>query len=377
MSQIAPDNISEHRSSQRILLLLSKALDQLIVPVVSVLIALAVGALLMLTIGIDPWDAYTQLWAGIAESKYQVGIVLIKATPLILAGLGLGLAFRSGVFNIGAEGQLYIGALAGTAIGIQDWGLPSALHILLVLMAAFLAGGLWAAFAGFLKAKFQVNEVITTILLNYIAIFLVSYFTHGPMRDNPDAAASLPHTPEVQLTARMPMIWEGTRLHAGFFVAILAAVIIYFLIFHTSFGFKARAVGFSPSAAYYAGMKVIPVVVLAMLVSGGLAGVAGMVEVMGVQRRLRDMFSPGIGYTAIAIALLGQNNPIGIVLAGILFGALEAGANNMEALAGVPATIADVIQAVVIFMVAIGVVWRSDWVRGWVAARFSREERDK
>ena len=141
----------------------------------------------------------------------------MKAIPLILTGLGLSLAFRSGVFNIGGEGQIYIGALAGTWVGIQNWGLSQPVHIALTLLAGFIAGGLWGAFAGYLRARYQINEIITTILLNYIAIFLVSYFTHGPMRDNPDAAASLPHTPEVLLTSRLPLIWQGTRLHAGIY----------------------------------------------------------------------------------------------------------------------------------------------------------------
>lgn len=346
-----------------------RLLDQFLIPSAAVLLGLLVGAGLMLLIGINPLDAYAQMWAGIAATPYQLGVVLIKATPLLLTGLGLGFAFRSGVFNIGAEGQIYIGALAGTAVGIQDWGLPLALHLPLALVAGFVGGGIWAMIPGYLKARHQVNEVITTILLNYIAIFLVSYFTHGPLRDNPEAVASLPHTPEVLVTSRLPVIWPGTRLHAGFLLALLAAGLLYFIMFHTSFGYKARTVGSSPDAARYAGMSVVRVMVLAMLISGGLAGLAGTSEILGVQRRLRDMFSPGLGFTAIAIALLGANNPLGIVFAAILFGALQAGANNMQALAGVPVTIVEVIQAVVIFAVAIGVMQRRGILKQWLERR--------
>jgi general nucleoside transport system permease protein len=361
---------------QTILNRIVSAVDALLAPLIAVITGLVIGAVLMQLIGVNPLEAYQALWSGVAGGKYQIGIVLVKATPLIIAGLGLSLAFRCGVFNIGGEGQIYIGALAGTWVGIQNWGLPQPVHIGLALLAGFIGGGLWAAFAGYLRARYQINEIITTILLNYIAIFLVSYFTHGPMRDNPGAAASLPHTPEVLITSRLPLIWQGTRLHAGFIVALVLAVVIYFIIFHTSFGFKARAVGFSATAARYAGMHVVWVVVLAMFISGGLAGIAGTTEILGVQRRLRDMFSPGTGYTAIAIALVGKNHPLGVILAGLLFGALEAGANNMEALAGVPSTIVSVIQAVVIFLVAISVAWRNQPLRDWLRNRLANAAKE-
>lgn len=349
--------------------MLRSLVNQVALPALAVAGSLFIGALLMLIIGIDPLNAYIQLWAGVAADPYQLGVTLVKTTPLLLTGLGLGLAFRSGVFNIGAEGQIYMGALAGVVVGIQDWGLPIVLHLPLSLLAGFLGGGLWGAIPGFLKARLQVNEVITTILMNYIALFLVSYFTHGPLRADQTSAAALPHTAEVLITSRLPIIWPGTRLHLGFVLALLAAVVMYFIVYRTSFGFKARAVGFSQPAARYAGIAVVPIVVMAMFLSGGLAGMAGAIEILGVQRRLRAQFSAGSGYTAIAIALLGKNHPIGIVLAALLFGALEAGVNNMEALAGVPATLVEVIQATVIFLVAVSIAWRSDTVRRWIRQR--------
>jgi ABC-type uncharacterized transport system permease subunit len=332
-----------------------------LLPFGAVIAALIVGAFLIALTGTDPFFAYQKMWEGIARSNYQVGLVLVKATPLMIIGLGLGFVFNTGVFNIGAEGQLYMGALLGTAIGIQDWGLPAWLHITVSLLGGFVGGGLWGLLPGYLKARHNINEVITTILLNYIAIYIVSYFTHGPLRDNPFAEAALPQTPEVQASSQLPLIWPPTRLHAGFLLGLVLAVILYLVTYHMAFGYKARAVGSSPAAAHYAGMNTTLIMVVVMVVSGGLAGVAGTVEILGVQHRLRDMFSPGLGYSAIAIALMGNNHPLGIILASLLFGALQVGANNMQALAGVPVTIVDVLQATVIFFVAVSAMvrWRT------------------
>lgn len=320
--------------------------------------ALIVGAFLIALTGTDPLFSYQKMWEGIAKSNYQIGLVLVKATPLMIIGLGLGFVFNTGVFNIGAEGQLYMGALFGTAIGIQDWGLPAWLHISLSLFGGFIGGGLWGLLPGYLKGRHNINEVITTILLNYIAIYIVSYFTHGPLRDNPFAEAALPQTPEVQASSQLPLIWPPTRLHAGFLLGLGLALILYLVTYRMAFGYKARAVGSSPAAAYYAGMNTTWITIIVMVVSGGLAGMAGTVEILGVQHRLRDMFSPGLGYSAIAIALMGNNHPVGIILASLLFGALQVGANNMQALAGVPVTIVDVIQATVIFFVAVSAMVR-------------------
>ncbi len=341
------------------------SLQIILLPFGAVLAALIVGAILIALTGVNPFFAYQKMWEGIAKSNYQVGLVLVKATPLLIIGLGLGFVFNSGVFNIGAEGQLYMGALLGTAIAIQDLGVPAWLHVALSLVGGFVGGGLWGLLPGYLKARHNINEVITTILLNYIAIYIVSYFTHGPLRDNPLAEAALPQTPQVQLSSQLPLIWPPTRLHAGFPLGLGLALVLYLVTYRMAFGYKARAVGSSPAAAHYAGMNTTLIMVIVMVVSGGLAGVAGTVEILGVQHRLRDMFSPGLGYSAIAIALMGNNHPFGILLAALLFGALQVGANNMQALAGVPVTIVDVIQATVIFFVAVSAMirWRASLPR--------------
>lgn len=331
-------------------------LSVVLFPLVAVMAALLIGGLLILSIDIDPFYAYKVMLTGIAENKYAIGTVFVKAIPLFITGLGLAFAFRSGVFNIGAEGQMYMGALFGTFIGIQDWGLSWSLHILLCLVAAFIGGGLCAAFPGFLKAKYEVNEIITTILLNYISSNLITYLARGPMRADQTSIASPQQTEEVLKTARLPIIVEGTRLHFGLIVGLILMFLLAFLMFNTSFGFKCRMVGLNPTTSTYAGLNVVSLIVLSMIISGGLSGIAGSVEVMGVQRRLRGGFISSTGFKAIAVALLGRNNPYGIFFTALLFGALEVGANSMESLAGVPSPIVETIQAVVIFLIALSSV---------------------
>ncbi len=230
-----------------------------------------------------------------------------------------------------------MGALFGYFIGIQDWGLPRSLHNPAVsFVAAFIGGGLWAALSGFLKARYEVNEIITTILLNYVSSNLITYLARGPMRADQMSIASPQQTAEVLKSARLPIIVEGTRLHFGLVVGLILMFLLAFLMFNTSFGFKCRMVGLNPIASTHAGLNVVSLIVLSMIISGGLSGIRGSVEVMGVQRRLRGGFIGSTGFKAIAVALLGRNNPYGIFFTSLLFGALEVGANSMESLAGVP-----------------------------------------
>lgn len=333
---------------------LRSKLPDILFPIFAIVFSLFIGGLLILTIGINPLSAYGVMLKGIAESKYAVGTVFVKATPLFITGMGLAFAFRSGIFNIGAEGQIYIGALFGTFVGIHDWGLPAPLHVFLCLLAAFIGGGIWGAIPGFLKAKYSVNEIITTILMNYIATNLIAYLARGPMRDNQKSLAAPQQTAEVLKTARLPIIVSETRLHAGFLIALVIMLILCVIMFTTSFGFKCKLVGLNTEASKYAGLNVLTLAVLAMAISGGLCGIAGTVEIMGVQRRLRGAFIGNTGFKAIAVALLGKNNPAAILFTALLFGALEVGANSMESLAGVPSPIVDTIQAVVIFVIALG-----------------------
>lgn len=335
----------------------TKKLAVVLFPVAAVFAALCIGSILIFSIGINPITAYGVMFKGIAENRYAIGTVFVKATPLFITGMGLAYAFRAGIFNIGAEGQIYFGALFGTIVGILDIGIPAPLHILICLIASFIGGGIWASIPGFLKAKYSVNEIITTILMNYISSNLITYLARGPLRDNQKSLAAPQQTAEVMKSARLPIIIQGTRLHFGFVIAIIIMITLAFVMYRTSFGFKCKLVGLNPEASRYAGLNVISLGVLAMVISGGLCGVAGTIEILGVQRRLRGSFIGNTGFKAIAVALLGKNNPIAILFTSLLFGALEVGANSMESLAGVPSPIIETIQSIVIFLIALGALF--------------------
>lgn len=356
---------------------LSTMLSSLLFPFAAILISLIIGGIFIYSIGINPFSAYGMMFQGIASSRYQISVVFIKTTPLLITALGLAFAFRSGIFNIGAEGQIYIGALFGTIVGTLDMGFPRAVHILLCIAAAFIGGGFWASIPGYLKAKFNVNEIITTILMNYIASNLIAYLVRSPLRADQTSIASPQQTAEVVNSASLPIILEGTRLHFGFIIALILIGVVWFLMYSSSFGYKCRMIGLNPTASAYAGLNVVSLMVIAMIISGGLAGVAGAVEVMGVQRRLRASFMGSIGFKAIAVALLGKNNPIGILLTSVLFGALEVGSNTMESLAGVPAPLVEIIQATVILLVALSSVINENNFLGKTLHKFPKTEKGK
>ncbi|NPV69301.1 MAG: ABC transporter permease [Firmicutes bacterium] len=298
--------------------------------------------------GISPVAAYQALLAGSVGSKNAIGETLVKAAPLMLTGLSFAVAFRCGLVNIGGEGQLYMGALAATCAGVFVKGLPTAIHLPLAVAAGFSGGGLWGLIPGWLKTRFGANEIITTVMLNYVAIYFVSYLVTGPLKAPP---GSSPHTEPVAASAVLPRILPGTRLHLGFIVAVAAVVFYYVFLWKTREGFELRVVGQNPGAARYAGMRPASSMMLAMFVAGGMAGVAGAGEILGIQQRLMQAFSPGYGFDGIAVALLGLTTPAGIALAAVLFGILRSGGNMMQMMVGVPIALINVIQALVILMV--------------------------
>lgn len=275
---------------------------------------------------------------------------LLAATPLIFTGLAVALGFRSGLFNIGAEGQLYVGAIVGTFVGFSVHGLPMLLHLPLSIGAGFLGGALWGFIPGLLKARTGAHEVIVTIMLNYVSYQLITWVLRQSWYQRP--GRSDPISPIVEASAMIPPIIEGLRLNWGFVLALLAAAFVSWLLFRSTIGFEFRAVGFNPSAARYAGMSISRTLVLTMAVCGGLAGLAGATEILGVNRSLTPGFSPGYGFDGIAIALLGGSSPLGVVLAALLFGVLRAGATPMQAATGIPIDLVVVIQALVIMFVA-------------------------
>ncbi|MGH3089414.1 MAG: ABC transporter permease [Rubrobacteraceae bacterium] len=314
-------------------------------PLIAIFIAFIIGALLVLASGNNPVSAYVSLVEGAVGSPTALGRTLLNATPLIFTGLAVAVAFRAGLFNIGGEGQLFIGAItaAVVAVSLGSFGL---LAIPMALLASILTGFMWGALPGFLKARFGAHEVITTIMLNFIGINLATYFALGPFRSE----GLVPGTETIDAAARIPIIGLG-RVNYGLFIALLAAVVVYLILWRTKLGFRIRAVGLSPGAANYAGMRIGTNTVLALAIGGALAGLGGAVEVMGVYGKMTIPFVGNLGFNGIGVALLGRNHPVGVVLGALLFGGLASGAQEMQFSTDVPLDLADVLLAVILLLV--------------------------
>lgn len=329
----------------------------IVVPLLAVLMALILGALIMLATGVGPQSigrSYAALFSGSAGSLYALSETLTAATPLTLAGLGIALGFRAGLFNIGAEGQIIIGGLVAVVVGFSLPGLPIYLHLPLALLAGALGGAAWASIAGVLRAMTGAHEVITTIMLNLTAMRLLSYLLRNPPVQNPERTD--PISKSVLDSAALPRLlgWlePNLRIHSGILVAVAAVLFVYWLLYRTTVGFEFRASGLNPDAARYAGMRSGLVIVMAMALSGALAGLAGASQVLGVIGRVSPNFSSGIGFDAIAVALLGRSHPVGVLVAGLLFGALQAGGRQMQVAAGVSLDLIAVMQALIITFIA-------------------------
>ena len=282
---------------------------------------------------------------------------LVVSTPYIFAGLAVALGFRVGLFNIGVEGQLYIGAATAVAAAIFLKGLPAIIHVPISLLAGFIGGGLWGFVPGFLKAATGGHEVINTIMMNYIAFRLSEYLLRGPLK-NPEGFT--PVSAPIEESARLLRFFKSPiRFHLGFFIALLVAYLVYLLLFKTTWGYTLRTVGANPRAAKYAGMNIMRTTILAMVISGGLAGLAGANEVIGVNYNLALAFSSGYGFDAIALALLGNSHPMGVVLSAILFGFLKNGAIQMQLSAGIPIDIIAILQAFILAFIAAPAIIRT------------------
>ncbi|MCB0058346.1 MAG: ABC transporter permease [Caldilineaceae bacterium] len=282
---------------------------------------------------------------------------LVASTPYIFAGLSVALGFRSGLFNIGAEGQLFMGAIFSAYVGYAITGLPAFIHLPLAVLAGALGGGLWGFIPGWLKAKTGGHEVINTIMLNYIAFRLSEWLLSGPMK-RPESFN--PVSPTIEETAMLPRFFENPiRFHAGFFLALFVAWLVAWFLFRTKWGFDFRTVGANPHAARYAGMNIVWVTILAMSMAGALSGLAGANEVLGVNHNLALAFSAGYGFDAIALALLGKSHPVGVVLAALLFGTLRSGALGMQLAAGIPIDIISVLQALILAFIAAPAIIRT------------------
>jgi simple sugar transport system permease protein len=329
----------------------SSRLQSVILPLAAVLAALGVGGVMIAVAGFKPLEIYASMLESAVGTPQGLGVSVTNAIPLILAGLGVALPFRCGLLNIGGEGQIYIGALFATLVGLGLHGLPPAIHLPLALMAGFIGGGLWGAIPGSLRASRGLSEIIVTIMLNYVGFWIVSYLVHGPLKDPESYGYSW--TMKVPVTAQLPLIFAEARINLGIVVAFLAAAVSHFLLSHTVPGFEMRAVGAGAQTARFAGIRVGRSTVLSMVLGGGLAGLAGTAVILGVQYRLSDFFSSGYGFTAIAVALVGQTSPIGVVFAGLFFGGLQNGVNSAQRSLGIPMGVALSLQGLILlFMIA-------------------------
>jgi simple sugar transport system permease protein len=331
------------------------ALDAAALPVLAVLTALLLGSVVIALAGADPLLAYEGLWEGCCASPRALSETLVWATPYVFTGLAVALALHGGLFNIGAEGQLALGALVAAWLGFALPGLvgplPAVIHLPLILVGGALAGGVWGAIPGWLKARTGAHEVINTIMLNYVALLGVSYLLNGPLRD-PSPLNVIARTPEIALAARLPRPDADLRLHAGMLLALLVAAGVWWGLFRTPLGFAIRTVGANPAAARVAGMPVAGLVVASLAFSGALAGLAGAVEVAGLHHRHELGFSLGYGFDAIAVALLARAHPLGVVPAALLLGALRNGATRMQFLSGVPIDLVLVLEGLILLLVA-------------------------
>jgi general nucleoside transport system permease protein len=326
---------------------LPPALVSIGAPVLGCLIGLIIGALLILLANADPIGAYKTMLKGAFGGERQITETLLKAGPLLLIALGLTTAFRAKIWNIGAEGQYYMGALFGGLVALFLTDLPRAILIPFMLLAAVAGGMFWAYVAAFLKVKMGMNVIISTLMLNYIAILLMEYLARGPLQE---PGGYLPVSAQFDKVTKLPLLF-GTRVHLGVLIAVLLVPIIYTLLWSTPLGFRVRAVGSRASVARYAGINVEKIIVFVLVLSGGFAGLAGIIEVATLHTRLKSGISQGYGFSAILVALLGRMNPIGVTAAALFFAALIIGSEAMHVVYGLPVSLADAIQAIIVLSV--------------------------
>jgi len=339
-----------HRKISLSLLLKHPVTQDLLIPVLAVVLSFAVGAIFIVSVGQNPAEVYSILLSQTLGSSYGIGQLLFKSTPLIFTGLSVAICFRAGLFNIGAEGQLQIGAFVTALVGMKTFGVPSYLEIPLLILSGMVGGGVWGFIPGYLKAKVGAHEVINTIMLNFIAAALISYFV-----TNVYNVPATVHTPPISPSGTLPRFdkffpgFEGSPVNFSMLVALIAAVFVWWLVGRTRFGYEMRAVGFNPKAAEYGGISVSKSIILSMTLGGAIAGLVGTNFVMGYKYYFEEGFSSGTGFMGIAVALLGLNNPFGVILAALLFGMLDYGGLVINTM--VPKELVSILQAIVIIFV--------------------------
>ena len=333
--------------------MLAKTGKKISVPVVSASAALILGIFIIELTGNDALEAYQYMFNGAFGSSNSICELLVISVPLIFTGLAVTFAYRSGVYTIGVDGQLIIGAICASWFVTTFSSLNGVIKIAGGIILGMAAGAVWGAIAGALKAYRKVNEIVSTLLMNYIALYLVNYLYSGPMNAED---SKIPQTVKIPDNAKLPVMIDGTRLHIGVIIALLCVALVYYVLFKTAWGIKFRAVGINQTAAKCNGINVKKYMILSMAVSGAIGGLAGTIELLGTQFRIQDGFCADFGFDGIAIALIGQLHPIGVVLAALFFGALKVGSNSMELMTSVPSSIADIIQGIIIIFVVAGSV---------------------
>jgi simple sugar transport system permease protein len=341
----------------------SKIAFNLLLPVAGVLVALLIGGIMLLVLKANPIAAYSAMVTGAVGSVSGITQSLVKATPLLLVGLGICIAFRANVINIGGEGQITLGAIVATWFPLTFHTWPGWLLIPSTLLLGFIAGAAWGFVPGILKARLKVNEILSTIMMNSIAIQFMYLLIRGPLMDPAGVAAGtfLAQSARLPVQVWLPRLVPQTLLHAGSIVAVVLAVAVYFFLWRTTIGYRIRSVGLNPDASRHAGINVPFYQALSLTLAGGFAGLAGAIEVMGVQHRLLDGITGGYGFTGIVAALLGGLHPLGLIPASILFGGLLVGANQMQRSVQVPSSLINAILGLVVLFVSGSAIWSRRW----------------
>ncbi len=335
------------RATQRITHVARRWVGLAVQPIGTLALALAIGVALVILIGQDPISAYRNLVFGSFDSVEHFGNLLSAATPILIAGLGVVVSFRAGIFNVGGDGQIYVGAILAAAVGFTFVQVPGPLLIIAMLVVGALAGAVWSGIAGVLKAYLEVDEVVATIMLNYIAMLLTQYLVTNPWRD---PATSAPSSPPVAPQARWGLILAPSTAHFGLVLALILVVAVWFLMFRTEWGIRLRAVGTNRSFAEAIGVNPRVVMVEAMLVAGALAGIAGADEVLGVEHRFYQGFDANYGFLGLVVALLGRLNPLGMTIMAFLYAALLNGAAVMQINTNVPYPLVSILAGIVVVL---------------------------
>ena len=343
---------------------ISLADNMILFSLISIVLGLIVGAVALIIAGFNPIDAYSAMIEGIIGKPKYIAWTIIRSTPLILTGLSVAFAFKTGLFNIGAEGQFIIGALVATMVG-AGVELPPIIHVPLVLLVAALSGAIWGGFAGWLKSKFGINEVIATIMLNWIAFYLSNFIIRSTFLAKPNSEASIDihESASIGINWLTDLVGPATKVNWGIVISIVLVLIIAFILFKTTLGFELRGVGYNKFGAEYGGINVNASILKSMAIAGLLAGIAGAIQVMGVSHNITILAAQeGYGFDGIAVALIANSNPIGVILSGLLFGAFKYGGTKMQAI-GAPSEVVNIVVGSIVYFIALSSVLRMLYIK--------------